>query len=74
MTGTAAKHIGGSTTASLSGTSNNDKQQQNLKLEFENLKLENRFRSTETCLIDEIGYVDACNMKKIGTALSLGKM
>ena len=29
VTGTAAKHIGGSTTASLFGTFNNDKQQQN---------------------------------------------
>jgi hypothetical protein len=68
VTGTAAKHIGGSTTASLFGTFNDVKQQQNQKS-----KLEYRFRDTETCIIDEIGCVGACHMSEIGTALSLGK-
>ena len=61
-TGTAAKHIGGSTTTTLFGFSSNA-----------NAKLQKRFESVNTIIIDEISMIGCSQLLKISKALSKGK-
>ena len=63
-TGTAAKHIGGSTTTTLFGFSSDKKS---------NAKLQKTFEKVETIIIDEVSMIGCRQIVKIANALSKGK-
>ena len=68
MTGTASKHIGGSTTTTMFGgfDMNNLKQDDKIKLQY-------RFRNVETIIIDEVSMIGCRHLANISRALSHGK-
>ena len=68
VTGTASKHIGGSTTCTMFGGFESDSITQKDKT-----KLQTRFKNVETIIIDEVSMVGCRHLAKISTALTTGK-
>ena len=64
LTGTAAKHIKGSTTTTLFGFSSD---------KYSNAKLQNKFGKVETIIIDEVSMIGCSHLLKIANALTKGK-
>ena len=65
-TGTAAKHIGGSTTHTLFNFSSN-------KNKNDNQKLQKKFEKVKTIIVDEVSMIGCRQLLKIHTALCKGK-
>ena len=62
LTGTAAKHIGGSTTHTLFSLSSKD-----------NAKLQRKFEKVETVIVDEVSMIGCKHLLNISKALIIGK-
>ena len=67
-TGTASKHIGGSTTTTLFGGFSSGKNQKDNKA-----KLQTRFEKLETIIIDEVSMIGCRQLLKIASVLSAAK-